>query len=243
MLIAGLSFVQSAYAQWDDMKPIAGAKMFFSDKPFSTGNAGNKSSFTSKDFIYGRLELPNQTLYNAFGMQRMKNRYYLRYRVSAFKDRDQKGTCNLWDYLLIKNGNEKNSRLNFDIIPEPAKATSVICGSEIFNTGVAAGPLYHIINRENFPENGTYTIKVRLFLEAYDDWGAKDELDKWPVADGEFTFHFTAQDVQVIKKNATAANEVITNTAFLIKKLPDYFYTSATVSECKNSCHFKKRFK
>jgi hypothetical protein len=223
----------STYAQWDDMKPITGATMYFFDKPFSTNNADNKSSFTSNDFIYGRLELPGQTLYNAFGMQRMTNRYYLRYRVSAFKDGEQKGTFNLWDYLLIKNQNEKNNWLNFDIMPEPAKATSVVCGSEIFNTGLAAGPLYHIISRENFPENGKYIIKVRLFLEAYDSWGSKDELNKWPVADGEFAFDFNTQDVQTIRKNATAANEVIANNAFLIRKLPDYFNRSAAVNDAE----------
>jgi hypothetical protein len=234
LLIVMLLVLLTTYAQWDDMKPITAAKMYFSDKPFTTGHEGNKTTFTSGNFIYGRLELNNQTLQDAFKMSNIKTgRYYLRYRVSAFKNGEQKESYNLWDYLLIKEGIAKNNWLNFDIFPEPAKATGVICGSEIFNTGLAAGPLYHIITPQHFPENGEYTIKVRLFLESYDAWDKKEELEKWPVVDGEFVFQFDAKDVQAIRKNATAANEVIANNAFLIKKLPDYFNRSAAVNDAE----------
>ena len=37
--------------------PIPGAKVFFSTTPFTNGNAGAKSTFTSQEFIYGRIEL------------------------------------------------------------------------------------------------------------------------------------------------------------------------------------------
>lgn len=232
LLMIQLIMVHVTFCQWDEMKTLPNAKIYFSDRPFTTGHEGSKTSFVSADFIYGRLELDNQTLSDAYKMSNIKTgRYYLRYRVSAFKNGEQKESYNLWDYLLIKEGIEKNNWLNFDIFPEPAKATGVICGSEIFNTDLAAGPLYHIITPQHFPENGEYTIKVRLFLESYDAWDKKEELEKWPVADGEFTFQFNAKDVQAIRKNATAANEVITNTAFLLKKLPEYFYKSATVND------------
>jgi hypothetical protein len=232
LLMIRLITAHVAFCQWDEMNPLPGAKMYFSDKPFTSGHEGNKTTFTSSDFIYGRLKLNNQTLKDPFKMSNIKTgRYYLRYRVSAFKNGEQKGSFNLWDYMLIKQGVEKNTSLNFDIFPEPAKATGVICGSEIFNTGLAAGPLYHIITPQHFPENGEYTIKVRLFLESYDAWDKKEDSEKWPVADGEFTFQFDAKDVQTIRKNATSASEVITNTAFLLKKLPEYFYKSATVND------------
>ena len=189
-----LCFATNALAQWDDMNPVQGAKMFFSDKPFTTNHESTKNSFTSADFIYGRLELNNKTLFDAFNMTSIKtSRNYLRYRVSAFKNGEQKESYNLWDYLLIKPGTEKNTWLNFDVFPEPGKATSVVCGTETFNSSVAAAPLYHIINREHFPENGEYTIKVRFFLESYDAWDKKEELEKWPVADGEFSFQFDAK--------------------------------------------------
>ncbi len=231
-VIGFLTLPGTAFSQWDEMNPVPGAKMFFSSAPFTTGHEGSKTSFTSADFIYGRLELNNQTLSDAFNMSSIKTgRYYLRYRVAAFKNGEQKGSYNLWDYLLIKQGIEKNTSFNFDIFPEPGKATSVICGSEIFNTGLAAGPLYHIISQETFPENGEYIIKARLFLESYDAWDKKEELEKWPVADGEFNFRFDSKDVQVLRKNAAAANEVITSTAFQLKRLPEYFYKSATVND------------
>jgi hypothetical protein len=232
LLIVASVLILSTYAQWDDMKPITGAKMYFSSTPFTAGHEGSKTTFTSADFIYARLELNKQTLSEAFNISSNKTgRHYLRYRVSTFKNGEQKESYNLWDYLLLKPEIEKNTWLNFDIFPEPAKATSVLCGTETFNSNVAAAPLYHIITREHFPENGEYTIKVRLFLESYDAWDKKEDPEKWPVADGEFTFQFDPKDVKAIRKNATAANEVITNTAFLLKKLPEYFYKSANVND------------
>ena len=52
----------TANSQESAKKTIAGAKMYFSDQPFAASNAGSKNSFTSSDFIYGRLELDNKTL-------------------------------------------------------------------------------------------------------------------------------------------------------------------------------------
>jgi len=37
------------------MLPIPGAKMYFSDKPFTNNHEGAKTSFKSDDFIYGRI--------------------------------------------------------------------------------------------------------------------------------------------------------------------------------------------
>ncbi len=41
-------------------------KIYFSNQPFKTSNAGSKRSFTSAEFIYGRIELEGQTVQQAF---------------------------------------------------------------------------------------------------------------------------------------------------------------------------------
>ncbi|MCY7293037.1 MAG: hypothetical protein LH615_12730 [Ferruginibacter sp.] len=59
-----LSFLLSITASSQELakKTISGAKMYFSDQPFASSNAVSKNSFTSSDFIYGRLEFESSIL-------------------------------------------------------------------------------------------------------------------------------------------------------------------------------------
>ena len=52
----------SAKCQDESMSSIPGAKMYFSDKPFTNNHDGNKTSFKSSDFIYGRIVLGHYSL-------------------------------------------------------------------------------------------------------------------------------------------------------------------------------------
>lgn len=220
-----LIFVSQVQSQYETMSPLPGAKMYFSDKPFSNSNEGSKSSFKSSDFIYGRIELDNQTLLDAFKMSSIKTKYYyLRFWVCSYKNGEQKGSKNSWQYLLIKNEEDvKKNYLNFDILPSPTQATSVLCGLEDFSSGLAGGPLYFIINQSSFPENGEYDIQVRLFLETVDGRGNKQDLEKWPEVKSEFKFNFSENDIQALKKNGDEGDEQIKRNAFRMSKLPDYF--------------------
>lgn len=220
-----LCFVINAKSQYQVMNPIAGAKMYFSDKPFTNNHDGSKTSFKSSDFIYGRIELNNQTLLDAFKMSSIKTKYYyLRYWVTSYKNGEEMGSKNSWEYLLIKNEDDvKRSYLNFDILPSPTAATSALCGLDDFSSNIAAGPLYFIINQESFPEDAEYTITVRLFLEAYDGWGKQLDYDKWPEVKSEFKFQFNSNDIQTLKKNGEAGNELVRRNTFRLSKLPDHF--------------------
>ena len=92
-LVSGFLFAYTASSQDAIRKSVPGAKIYFSDKPFTTSNTGSKSSFNSSDFIYGRIELDNKTLQSAFGLPKdgesqmyNKSDGYLRYQVTVFKD-------------------------------------------------------------------------------------------------------------------------------------------------------------
>ena len=41
-------------------------KIFFSNQPFTNSNTGSKKTFTSADYIYGRMELTDETIDKAF---------------------------------------------------------------------------------------------------------------------------------------------------------------------------------
>jgi hypothetical protein len=224
------------------LKKTTPGTIFFSNQPFGNSSAGSKKSFSSGEFIYARLELSDKTLMEAFGLPKdgessMTNKKdcYLHYTVTVFKDGEQQGQPNFWEFLYVWAKEKNNKGFNFDVLPEPAKSTSMLCGIEDFSSGISAGPLYHIINQERFPENGEYTIRVKLFQQSLNDWGKLDEEEKWPVMEEEFTFNFDAKDVKKLKTNGDVAGELIMENAYHIDKMPDWFYQVSKVSDPKAS--------
>jgi hypothetical protein len=107
---------------------VAG-KMYFSDKPFTASNAGSKISFRSSEFIYGRIEIPDQTLKEIFklpndGETTMKNKNdtYLRYSTTVIKDGVELAYWgNDVNYIFVTAKDKNSSSLNFDILPSPAR--------------------------------------------------------------------------------------------------------------------------
>lgn len=220
-----LCFVCAAYSQEETMAPIPGAKFYFSDKPFTSNHEGSKTSFKSSDFIYGRLELDNKTLLDAFKMTSIKtNYYYLHIWLTSFKNGEQTGNRNFWEFLLIKNEEDvKKTYLNFDLLPNPSLATTAVCGTEDFSSALTSGPLNMLVNPNSFPEDGEYSINVKMFLETVDSWGKQQEEEKWPTVSEKFSFTFNGSDIQTLKKNNEAADELVKRNTFRLNKLPDYF--------------------
>jgi hypothetical protein len=242
LLLAGFFCLTMASSQETVKNNIPGAKLYFSDKPFSTSNAGSKTSFNSAEFIYGRIELDTKTLGEAFGLPKdgesimyNKNDCYLRFQVTVFKDGEQKGDPNFWDFLYVWGAEKKNTYFNFDILPEPAKARSMLCGTEDFSSAIASGPLYHIINQERFPDNGNYTIRVRLYQESVNAWGKPEEKGKWPVVEEEFAFSFNAKDIKNLKANGDASSELVMENATRLDKMPEWFSRAAKITDPKVS--------
>ena len=234
----GFSFLVSN-AGTKPHKGFAAGKMYFSDKPFTTSNAGSKTSFKSSEFIYGRLEIQNQTLKEAFklpndGETTMKNKKdtYLKYSITILKDGEAKtywGNDVNFIYVL---GKDKNSTsFNFDVLPSPAQVTSLMAMVQEFDVGFIASPLYRGIQPDYFPENGNYTIRIRLYSESQDAWGRMEDMEKWPVIEGEFDFAFNINDIATIKKNGKEVGDVVENGSNRVTKLPDYFANSTKLSD------------
>ena len=192
------------------MTPVKDARLIFSDTPFSDPKSG-KTEFNTSDFIYGRLELKDQTVWNAFEMKSLTTpNLFLRCWVMVYHSSKNSSPWQSWEYMLVKRGSEKNKWFNFDLLPDPSKATTVMGPLWDFDPAVAAGPLYQQIALREFNVSGEYTIKVKIFLEGYDAWGKETAISKWPSVEGEFKLVYNEKDIPLILKNYTLANEKIT---------------------------------
>ena len=196
---------------------VAG-KIFFSDKPFTSSNAGSKKNFTSADFIYGRIELDAETINTAFRVFTPNNSYpyaYFLYRVYVFYKGKEMGFNSSNNICLLREKDKNNKWFNFDVLPEPAKASTVLSGTERFDYySLGTVPLYNLIDPYKFSENGDYRIVVKFYSETYDAWGRMEPVEKWPVLEEEFTFSLNETDVPRLKKNHAAADDLIEKNAF-----------------------------
>ena len=187
-------------------------KMYFSNRPFTNSNAGSKKDFVSTDYIYGRFELDSSTIQEAFRLFEPNENYphaYFFYRVYIYYNGEEMGFNPSVKLCLLKGSARKNTWFNFDVLPEPAKATTVLCGTERFNTSISTAPLYGLIDPDNFKQNGAYKIVVRFYYESYDVWNNMEPVEKWPKLEDEFSFMFSDKDVPMLKKNEAAADAVI----------------------------------
>jgi hypothetical protein len=211
-------------------------KMYFSNTPFGQTNAGAKSSFASNEFIYGRLEVQGGTLKEVFRINETSKAEpypYVLMEVSVYRNGEQMSSSRSNNYILLKQEDLSRSYVNFDVLPDPAKATTLFSLLEDFSAGLGFFPLYHMIDEEHFPEPGNYTIKVRFFNRSRNAWGKEEEMEKWPELTDEFSFNFRPADIAALKKNKEAATETARENAFRYEKLPGVFANPAKISDPK----------
>ncbi len=220
-----------------DVPGMADVKFYYSDKPFTNSHDGAKANFHSGEFIYGRLELGNKTLKEAFHLENIKNGpYYLQYYTVSYRGNQMQGEPNRFSTIRIENSQLNNKWLNFDVLPDPAKASSFIgfaakygeFGVDDFSKFFSA-PMYQIMVERSFPANDSYTIYTQFNLPGVDGWGKMLPEKEWPVAEGSFTFSFDAKDVAAIRNNETLALAKINTVT--IDKLPDYFAKPISISD------------
>ena len=207
---------------------IPGAKVFFSTSPFTGSNVGAKSTFTSQDFIYGRLEL-NRSIAEAFGLGKMPKRdyYYIRYKVFIGNEETGIGP-NTGNYLYLSKEDAAKNFLNFDVLPDPNNVNTVLAVvDELWNYKFNASLVSEHDVRSKFPRNGDYPIKVVLFQPNFDDYGeTKFDEDPLPYAAGQFTFQFAASDWNTMNANQKKAfenAEAARNKRDTRKALPDWW--------------------
>jgi hypothetical protein len=210
-----------------DMTMIPGARMYFSDKPFGNTHDGATATLSSSGFVYGRIELENKTLLDAFKLA--KDGGSLRYAIGVYKDNRRMAYWgNNSAFLAVTADQQGKTALNFDIAPSPNSYSSAISQTEDFSTGKGFPFYSRTIHQQNFPSNGAYTILVLLYHQSSNDWGNKDKSENWPVVAGAFTYNFSGGDVATLSANGQAAREKA-NTVHV--ELPEYFAKPVAISD------------
>src|SRR5688572_23625584 len=83
--------------------PVTG-KIYFSNQPMLTSNAGSKTVFSSAEYIYARLELDGGTIKNVFRIKDGQKGYpYIQYRVTITNSNGYEMGNSGKDYLLLKD--------------------------------------------------------------------------------------------------------------------------------------------
>jgi hypothetical protein len=209
-------------------------EMIFSNDPL-VNNTNAKTSFTSAEYIYGTVDLDGKTIKDFFKIPDIKYEdeyYYLNYLVEVYEGNDM--LADNWpSRTLVKEADIKNTVLYFDVLPEPSKASSVLSGTEKFDAGLFAGPLYTMIRNQDFKKNGTYTIKVRFYYKSRDAYGNEQPKEKWPECKGSLSFAFNENDVPAVLINKTEADAIVAENAFKMSKLPAIFSTPSKVNDPK----------
>jgi hypothetical protein len=226
--------------------PISGAKITFSYNP---DGSNPKTSFTSSEDIYGRIDFGGRTMYDAFGWKAMGDRkfYYVSYFVQILPAGKQ-GWEHDWhngrSYTLVTKEDAQKTYWNFDVLPDPAKSTTIASAIadelEYYNSPDGMWPEIRDMDnaRRLFPQNGTYNVDITIYGDSFDDWGKPaGDFEKFPTVSASFPFQFSGSDGQRIASGYQKAREAIEaakNRKEMLHAMPDWWYKPATgVTEAK----------
>jgi hypothetical protein len=227
-------------------RPIAGAKITFSSNP---DGSNPKTSFSSSEFIYGKLDLGGKTIYEAFDLKNQTDVpfYYINYDVVIYKP-GQKPYEGNWggafNQTLVTKEDAKKTYWNFDVLPDPLKIStikSMLANEKDFSKKGLAGIYTKWYDpdsaRRTFPQSGTYIMDVTIWGDSYDDWGKTTfESEKKPTASAMFTFQFNGPDGQTLVANqgkALKTLEAAKNASEMLHAMPDWWARGAVSPEAK----------
>lgn len=225
--------------------PISGAKLSFSTNP---DMSNPKTSFTSSENIYGRIDFGGKTMYDAFGWKALGNKDF--YYVSYFIQVSPEGKQN-WEhdwhngrsYTLVTKEEAQKTYWNFDVLPDPANPTTLsgAIPDELGYYKWVSGmwPLLRDVDtaRRAFPQNGPYKIDITIFGDSYDDWGKPTGIDETrPTVSAVIPFQFSGTDGQRLATGyakAVESMESAKNRREMLHAMPAWWYKAANPPEPK----------
>lgn len=211
--------------------PMEG-KMYFSNQPFAASNVNSKKSFSSSEYIYGRIELPSGTIKEAFKIKEDNQTIpSLQIKVTILEaGGDDEVIRSDKYYLLVKDEFKNGNALNFDILPEGSKAITLYSMLDDFAGGNGVFPLPTGIGRQKLPE-GKYKIRIKIYTETINAYGSYQSEDKWPILEDEFDFKFSEDDVARISSNAAQGGKNAQESSFRYDKLPPLFFKPGKLTD------------
>lgn len=225
--------------------PIPGAKMIFSNSP---DGSDPKTTFTSSEEIYGRIDFGGRTMMDAFGWKALGNRdfYYVSYFLKilpAGKVGWEHDWHNGRSYALVSKEEAQKTYWNFDVLPDPAKSTTraSAIADEIQYYNSPDGMWSEIGDadsaRRTFPQNGTYNVDITIYGDSYDDWGKPaGDFEKFPTVSANLAFQFSGADGQRIASGYEKAREAIEaakNRREMLHAMPDWWAKGKTPPDAK----------
>lgn len=217
-------------------RPISGARITFSNNP---DGSNPKTTFTSSEFIYGRLDLGGKTVYDAFALKNQTDVpiYYINYDLRVYKPGEEPrglGWGGSFNNTLVTKEEAQKTYWNFDVLPDPAKVTtiqSMLANEKDFGRKTYGGLYIKFYDtssaRSAFPQNGTYTIDLTVYGEGYDDWGKPVNDNRlMPTASALFRFEFSGTDGPTLIANAKTAGKTIdaaANASEMLRAMPDWW--------------------
>ncbi|MFN2501600.1 MAG: hypothetical protein ABR530_06275 [Pyrinomonadaceae bacterium] len=227
-------------------KPIARAKVTFSNNP---DGSNPKTSFTSSEYIYGRMDFGGRTMHDAFEWKNMGDRkfyyvsYWLKIQPLGSKDGWEHDWHNGRGYTLVTKEEAQKTYWNFDVLPDPAKAStlsSALPDELEYYKGVSGmWPQIGDVEsaRHTFPQNGTYTVDMTIFGDSYDDWGKPaGNFETYPTVSATLAFRFSGTDGQRLAagyQKARDSIEAAKNRREMLHAMPDWWAKAATPPDPK----------
>jgi hypothetical protein len=198
--------------------------ILFSGTPFANASSTGKTSFTSGDYIYGRLELSGSTIKEAFKLKEYKGKYFLVCELEVLKDGQPVGYHTYRNnYILLSNEDLDRNWINFDVLPDPAKSSTLYSMTDDFTAGYGFTPMYYMIKPDYFPSGGNYRVNVKLFSRTVDAYDREEDAEKWPFVNDGFDFAFRESDIATLKKNSQVSLDRMLANAFRYDKMPAVF--------------------
>ena len=203
--------------------PVEG-KITFSNIPFSGKNANSiKTSFTSAENIYARLEIPSGTLKDVFRIKEDdQTKPFLKCKLTVTQGGEVIPYGSTKDHILIRDEFKNSNILNFDILPDAAKLTTLYSMLDDFSAGNGFNPISGLIKNGRWPD-GDYKVKVTIYTETYNGYGSLQSEEKWPSLEGEFDLKFKEDDAAKIIANSKKITETSIENAFRYDQLPPVF--------------------
>jgi len=225
--------------------PISNAQITFSNNP---DGSNPKTTFTSAENIYGRIDFGGRTMMDAFGWKAMGNRdfYYVSYFLKILPAGKQ-GWEHDWhngrSYTLVSKEEAQKTYWNFDVLPDPTKSTTIASAIadelQYYNSPDGMWPEIRDMDnaRRLFPQNGTYNVDITIYGDAFDDWGKPSgDSDKFPTVSANLAFQFSGSDGQRLAtgyEKARAAIEAAKNRKEMLHAMPDWWYKAWTPTDPK----------
>lgn len=202
---------------------VVPGKILFSGTPFTGSSTASKTSFISSEYIYGRLEISGSSIKEAFKLRDLKGYPFLVCDVSIMQNgEDLYGGFSGNNYILLKEEDKSAGSFNFDIMPDPSKATTLYSMLDDFSAGNGFSPLSSRIIGMRMKE-GKYQVQIKIYSRAVDGWGKEQDRDKWPVLEGQFDYEFMESDIEKVKNDSKKTGDVTRENAFSYDKLPAVF--------------------